>query len=101
MNESKLPSVYLLTPVAFFCGGLFLMLIGFMTFPQQYINFGSVFLFIFGMLDLVSGIILYRIEKSYWIKNNKLLIGKIEVIVGLVLGFLIIIITTFLKTLLA
>lgn len=101
MNESKIPSMYLLTPVAFFCGGLFLLLIGFMTFPQKYINFGSVFLFIFGALDLVSGFILYRIEKSYWIKNNKLLIGKMEVIVGLILGLLVIIITTFLKTLVA
>ena len=77
------------------------MLIGFMTLPQKHINLGSVFLFIFGALDLGSGVILYRIEKSYWLKNNKLLIRKVELIAGLVLGFFVIVITTFLKGLLA
>jgi predicted transporter len=100
MDEYKnLPRAYLVTPVAFFCGGLLLILIGFTTVFQRYVTFGSVFLMMFGILDLISGVILYRIEKSYWLKNNKLLIGKREVITGLFLGFLIIVITIYLRIL--
>lgn len=102
MDEYKnLPRAYLATPIAFFCGGLLLMLIGLTTVFQRYVTFGSVFLMMFGILDLVSGVILYRIEKDYWLKNNRLLIGKREIILGLFLGFLIILVTIYLRILAA
>jgi uncharacterized membrane protein len=102
MDQTKFTqSAYLFTPIAFFCGGLFLMLIGFLTIPQKSLNIGSVFLFIFGGFDLISGVILYRIQKNYWMENNRLLIGKKEVIIGLVLSLIVILITTFLKSLVA